>query len=470
MSPTLRLTMYELRPLLRGAGMRLAWVLLILAGLLSIAQGHRQIDNQRAQLNQLPAIHEADIAALKQRFAEGTDSGSMAYYLFLPTGHAPAGWADLAVGLRDSVPVAMKIRMLGLYSQLFDAELVNPRLAAAGGYDFAFFVLLIMPLWLLLLGHGVLARDEEVGTGGLLRAQAASLWKLLLLRITLRWLLTWLLCGLLLGAALLGTAAEADWRVTAAMLSIGLYLGFWAALCAAVVALRRSSLWSATVLLGLWALLVLVLPQGLAAWNERLHPVDDAAAIVLKQREVMHTGWDLPKEVSFERFFQTHPEWQDTPPVTERFHWKWYFAMHQVADDSVRQDVAAYRSQLQARDRFTAMAAILVPSIGLQRSFTGMAGTDLIDHLAYLESIERYHDTLRGYFYPKIFQPAPEHFDDAAYDQVPRHTLHRAQGRWNGPALLGMAAWILALLLAARQLLTRNERRRATISPIPAPL
>lgn len=154
---------------------------------------------------------------------------------------------------------------------------------------------------------------------------------------------------------------------------------------------------------------------------------------------------------------------------TERFHWKWYFAMHQVADDRVRSDVAAYRQRLQDRDGFAEVAGILLPTIGLQRGFIALAATDLVDHLHYLDSVASFHDALRSFFYPRIFQDPPEHFPLEAFELLPVHEAHRGQPRWAAGAALGMLLWTLALLAGARLTLMRTAQPvRATRQAVSA--
>ncbi|MFN3578842.1 MAG: DUF3526 domain-containing protein [Pseudomonas sp.] len=449
MRPIARLALYESRTLLRSRGLWLAWTLLLLAGWLATLQGHAQIQTQRALIEQLPAIHQQDLAYLQQRFPEATEAGNPGYYLFMPTNHPPSAYADLAVGVSDTVPSTMKVRLLGLYSQLFDAELLNPQVASVGPYDFAFFIIFILPVWLILLCHGLLARDEEEGTGPLLRAHSASLWPLLLVRIGLRFLMTLTACLLLLLAASLWIGIEWDGRLLAWAGLVFSYLLFWSAVCCVVVALRRSSVWTAVVLLAIWTLLVLITPATLSAWNEQRYPLSDIAQLVLKQRQVVHTGWDLPKEQTFERFFQNHPEWSETAPVTERFHWKWYYAMHQVGDESIAAELAHYRQQLAQREQADRLASWWLPTVGMQRGLTGLANTDLVDHLVYLDSIAAYHAELRSFYYPLLFDDLPFAPGDVA--RLPRHQMQSPPVRWPLAAGLGMLLWSGLLLMLARR-------------------
>ena len=50
------------------------------------------------------------------------------------------------------------------------------------------------------------------------------------------------------------------------------------------------------------------------------------------------------------RFYAAHPEWADSAPLGPEFHYKWYLAFHQNGDESVAEQVRAYRTGLEARD------------------------------------------------------------------------------------------------------------------------
>lgn len=448
-----RIAGYECQSLLRNRGVWLAWVLLLAAGWLAVVQGHAQMQAQREVIEQLPAIQQQDHAFLERRYAEGTDPGNIGYYLFHPVAHPPSDWASLATGMRDVLPYAMKVRMLGLYSQLFDAELVNPTAASAGSYDFALFLVVVLPIWLIVLCHGVLAREDEEGTGPLLRSQTRALLQILLIRIGLRYALALLACLLLMLAAVLWMDLDWDRTLVAWILLLTAYLTFWASLCCVTVALGRSSLWTAMTLLGAWTLLIVVAPSALATLTEQRHPMDDAALLMLDQRQAVHTGWDMPKETTFERFFVNHPQWLDTPPVTERFHWKWYFAMHQVADESIAKRVVQYQQQLAARERLQQGAAHWLPTVGAVRGFTGLAQSDLADHLAFLDSVADFHKRLRTALYPGIFNVEP--IFPADFSDLPRHEPPASVARMPWGAALGMLFWSLLFLGLTRWRMAR---------------
>lgn len=453
MSALGRLAIYEARALIRHRASWAAWLALFLAGLLAIAQGDRVIEAQRELISELPDLYQQGVQSIQQRPAVGTDPGYTAYYLFHPTSNPPAPLASFSVGIRDSVPYAMQVRMLGLYSQLFDAELINPVSASTGPFDLSFFVIFVLPIWLIVLCHGVLAREEEDGMGPLIRSQSASMWQLLWVRVGLRLGMTVIVLLLLIVVGVVVTSVSPDTELLAWTLLSVLYLVFWACLCGLGVSLGRSSVWTAVMLLAAWAVLILILPSALNTWVERKYPVSDAAALMLEQRQVVHSGWDLPKEDTFERFFVSHPQWSDTPPVTERFHWKWYYAMHQVGDESVQTEVDALWTRLRQRDHLTELLSLFLPPVGAQRGMTGLAQSDLVDHLQYLDSVTAFHGHMRHFFYPLVFNEQP--FPPEYFYRVPTHSMADSQTRWPWLAAAGVVIWSALLLLLTRRRFTR---------------
>src|SRR5690606_11374050 len=129
------------------------------------------------------------------------------------------------------------------------------------------------------------------------------------------------------------------------------YLLFWIAVTVLVGRLGWSSTANAATLAASWLVLVLVLPTLAHVAINRAIPVNQGAEIALAQREMVNRAWDIPREETMRRFYASHPHWADSPPLPPEFHYKWYFAFHQVGDESVAEQVRTYRAGLEARDR-----------------------------------------------------------------------------------------------------------------------
>jgi len=444
--------MFELRQIAHSRLAVAAIVLLALLSALSVWTGLQAVRQQQAALERINASHARDVDAiaakqLKGNEENGAEAGALGYYLPHLTVNPPSPLAFAAIGQRDLQPPALRVRLLGLQAQLYESEPINPELAMPGRFDFAFVLVYLTPLFVIALMHDLVSNEREAGRLRLLAslpAGAADTWRR---RVGLRYALVWLaaLAPLALGAALAGAGVPGFAGVA---LVATLYLAFWFGLAAWVAARARTSSSSAAILLACLVGLTMILPTLADATITRLAPVSKGVELALAQRQAVHGGWDIPKPVTFEKFFRSHPEWKDTAPVTGRFHWKWYYAMHQAGDDAVAADVAQYRASLQRREDWTAAVGWLLAPVNVQVLLHRLAASDLEAQLAYQARIGAFHTRLRTFFYPYLFQERGFKREDLAklpvYDSTAA-TGRLALGQLAGLALMALAALVVGL-------------------------
>lgn len=413
----MRIWLYELRLLLRA---RLAaFALLLLAGLTvaGILAGVAEVDRQRAAIAAIAAPQAEDIGAIATWVDKTRDPGSAAYYSFHPTWDAPSPLAFAAIGMRDVAPYMLRVRALGLEAQIYDGDNFNPQLALPGRFDFAFVLVFLAPLFVIALFHDLASGEREAGRARMLGALPHAGRRLWLRRAGLRFGLVFAALALpfAVAAALTGAAVGA---ILAVLGLIAGYLLFWVALSVLVSRLGWSSVANAATLAAGWLVLVLVLPTlGHVAIN-RAVPVDQGAEIALAQREQVNRAWDIPREETMRRFYTSHPHWAHSRPLTSAFHYKWYFAFHQVGDESVADRVRAWRTGLERRDAAARTLGWVLPSVGVQALLTRLARTDLAAQLAYQDRIRAYHARLREFYYSYLFRDVP--FGKADFARAPR--------------------------------------------------
>ena len=447
--------LFELRLMLHARLARAAILLLLVLSALSVWSGLQATEAQRAALARLESSHRAEFAALAAKHAQGADAGTVAYGTPHLTTNPPPPLAFAAIGQRDLQPVALRVRLLGLQSQLYESEAINPELAMAGRFDFAFLLVYLAPLFVIALVHDLVSSEREAGRLRLLASLpgASGPWRR---RLGLRYALVWLalLLPLAIGVAASGAGAAAFGQLA---LVASLYLLFWFGLAAWVAARARSSAAGAAILLACLVGLGMVAPTLLDAAIARAVPVAKGVELALAQRQEVHGGWDVPKEATFARFFRTHPEWQGTPPVTGRFHWKWYYAMHQAGDDAVAPQVAHYRASLQAREDWTARAGLLLAPVNVQVLLHRLAGTDLRAQLDYQARIAGYHTALRRFFYPYFFHERP--FGRADFARLPAWDAAQPAGSLPGASLAALTMLAISALALGLRALGRADRQ-----------
>ncbi|KHL58431.1 DUF3526 domain-containing protein [Xanthomonas cannabis] len=408
---------YELLLLLRARAAAAGLVLLALLTVCSLLSGQHVIAAQRANIARIAALQQEDTAAVAAYVARSNDAGSAAYYSFHPTWDAPAPLAFAAVGMRDVAPYILRVRALGLEAQIYDGDSYNPELALAGRFDYAFVLVFLLPLFVIALLFDLRSGEREAGRARMLAALPGAGARVWMRRVTVRALAV-LLClavPFVIAASVNGVPLLQQLAVLALTCA---YLLFWVLLAVVVGRLRWRPAAHATALATCWVLLALVAPAlAHVAINEAV-PVTQGTEIARLQREAVNHAWDIPRQATMQRFYARNAQWADSAPLTDAFHYKWYFAFHENGDQQVATQVAAYRQGLVRREALAQRAAMVLPPVALQAALTRLAQTDLRAQLAYQDRIRAYHQRLRTFYYGYLFRDRP--FTRADFERAPR--------------------------------------------------
>jgi len=434
---------HELRLIAHSRLCVAALLILCLLASIALVSGAREVARQRDTLVRLAPLHASDVAAVAQARAKDGDAGYAAYYTFYDTIDPPSAAAFVALGLRDVAPLALRVRALGLQAQLYEGESFNPELALTGRFDFAFVLIYLAPLFIMALLHDLVSGERQSGRLSMLMAMPGAATRLWVRRAGLRLGLALVGLGLPLSVAM-AVMGSGGLALAGAMSVVLAYVAFWGGLCLLVASRHWSSTTQATTLMAGWVLLTLVLPSlANLAITQRI-PVSQGVELMLKQRQNVHGAWDEPREATMQRFFRSHPEWQDTAPLPLKFHWKWYYAFQQLGDESVAAEVAAYRSGLLARQQWTERLGWLLPGVAAQALLHRLADTDLPAQLAYQRRIEAFHVEIRAFYYPYVFNERPFGAEDFA--RRPKYLAPERPPQLAWPLLLPLAGWALGVL------------------------
>ena len=392
----------------------LLWLgIAVLIASLSVFLGLREVAAQRTVLDELIEIDRAERAVKTGLYQ---DWGDVAYYTFHLTYDSPPDFAFAALGQRDTSPWKHRIRALALEGQIYETDADNPDFALIGRFDFAFAASMLAPLLLILLLHDLRSRERAAGRYELLGATAASRGSPWFARAILRVgaLTLCLIVPLWAGGLLAGAGAS---KLALASLIVALHIGFWWGVCAAIDRFAWSSPVNLTALMGAWLALAVVVPAAIESSVEAGVPLPDGGEIMLTQREAVNDAWDLPKPATMNPFVERHPEWADYTEVGLAFEWKWYYAFQQVGDQTAEPLSRAYREGRIRRDRLAGTLAWLSPPALLTRTLQVIAGTSMMDSLAYEQQVRDFHSALRHYYYPRLFRD--EVVSDASLGQRP---------------------------------------------------
>jgi ABC-2 type transport system permease protein len=428
-------------------------VVLLLGGA-AVIHGASRVARERSAIARLEPDLREQVSHLTRITAADDDLGLLLYYLAMPVFQEPSAWAGAAAGLRGVHPGTRHLRFTGLVPQLYQAEVANPAAEHAGHLDLAYVLAFLLPLWIIGLSYDVRSRDSDLGTAALVRSQPLRLSQLVALRLALRAALAAVVAMTVLALAMLTFRAPLDVRALALVVGVLAYVAITFLGVFLVASWNKSSVFNAMLLSGGWIGGAVLLPALVNLVMLVACPVRGGIELTLEQRLDMNGRWDDPKAATMMPFFARHPEWAGAVVPSDRFSWPWYYAAHELGDQSVAPQVAAYRASLEQRARWTARAGLVLPPLGLELLFERLAGTDLSTTLAYRDSIAGYHEQLKQTIYPWIF-----HFQGLSafrQEDLPRHRFASDEVGTSFPGLPGLLANLLLLSalapLAARRL------------------
>ena len=383
---------------------------LIMSGL-AVYGGQQEVNSQLAIIAELIELNDNE---LKLARAEQSDWGGLAYSSFHLVYDEPSSFAFAALGQRENEPWKHRVRALALEGQIYERDVGNPVLALVGSFDFAFFGGVVLPLLLIVLLHDLKSQERESRRLSLLVASSGAASSPFRLRAILIALLVALASAvpLVLGALLSGASMT---TMGASLLVLVLNAGFWSYLCYAVANKEQASATLLGQLLGIWVVLVIVVPTTGRLFIQYAVPVPSGADIQMTQREAVNDAWDLPKEVTMQAFVERHPEWGSYSEVTQPFEWKWYYAFQQVGDQTAEPLSRAYMEGRSSRDQWGWVVAALSPPALFERVYQTLAETDMASQLSYEMQVRQFHKRLRHFYYPRLFLGEP--FD-------PEQTIH----------------------------------------------
>lgn len=390
---------------IRSKGTKIGLLFLLLIGFISLLIGH-QFQQKQKQNSAEAASYQKEHIARNATFHKD-EMGLLLYYIKFSLVNQTLPLNALAIGQRDVNPSIQSVNIRALEGQKYDSELNNPNNLLLGNLDFSFVLIYLFPLLIIAFTYNVVSEEKESGTWKIVATQSNNTFVYVLKLFYIRILTFVLLLIILLFVAVLFLQIPLDQSFfTFCLLSI-LYLLFWFAVSFYIVSLQKNSNFNAVILLSIWLFLIIILPATINSYLVNKYPVPEAFELALKQRNAYHEKWDMDKKATMEKFYQHYPQFKSYVLPDTKFSWLWYFAMQQMGDDESAIESKKLETKLQQRNELGAFVAQFIPSLHTQIQLNEIAKSDLGNQLLFLKETQQFHEKLRLYFYPKIFDNAP---------------------------------------------------------------
>jgi hypothetical protein len=286
--------------------------------------------------------------------------------------------ADVTAGRSATDPAVASITLRSRPDTLFRRlSLENPERLMRGSLDLAFIAIVVAPLLLIALGHGLFSADRETGAARLVLAQAGGLGPLLVARSLPR--LALVVLPLLLALAILVvTGPDLPGRAAAAAGWAGVAVALLAAWWGAILWVNSRAVGTDTAALALvsgWALFTLVLPVVVAANGQLLHPAPSRLAemAAVRAAEIAASGaWE-----------NDHPDVASSETQARRASVARAAGIAAQVEAAVAPVAMRFAGALAAQQQATAAMAWAVPPLLAGQAMADASGTGLSAALAF---------------------------------------------------------------------------------------
>ncbi|QYF87377.1 ABC transporter permease subunit [Brevundimonas sp. PAMC22021] len=323
-------------------------------------------------------VEEAGVARLEARAAWAkAEAGPAAEAVLLPTRLVvPLHLArpvlpDFSAGRSRLEPTGANVRLTSRPDALFTRYQVgNAEAAFRGEIDLAFVATVLAPLLLIGLGYGVFTSDRESGLARLWLAQAGSPLGLLAIRSLNR--LTIVFAPILFAAGVLWLAGP---HMAERAMPVAVWLGiallgllFWWAVILLVNAFARAAETAALVLIGLWTVLVFVVPIASTAVADLLNPLPSRFEQIAAARST---------EVRASREYDDdHPELSSATLQGRRATVIKGVEVRRAISDALAPAVARHEARASAQRRLLGWTQLLSPSAVSAEALSRVSRTD----------------------------------------------------------------------------------------------
>ncbi|HEX8017829.1 MAG TPA: DUF3526 domain-containing protein [Flavobacterium sp.] len=389
---------------IRSKGTKIGLLFLLGNGFISLLIGHQFQEKQDRNIKEAATYQKEHIARNAEYHSD--EMGLLLYYIKFSLVNKTFPINSLAIGQRDVNPSIQSVTIRGLEGQKYDSELNNPNNLMLGNIDFSFVLIYLFPLLIIAFTYNVISEEKESGTWKIVATQSNNtfLYILKLFYIRILSLMALLTFTLFIAVFLLNIPLDNS-LFTFYTISI-LYILFWFAVCFFIVSLQKNSNFNAVILLTIWLFLIIILPATINTYIVNKYPVPEALELTLKQRNAYHEKWDMDKKATMNKFYSHYPQFKRYILPDTEFSWLWYYAMQQMGDDESAVQSKELETKLKQRNEAGQNIAQFIPTLHTQIQLNEIAKSDLGNQLLFMEKTNQFHEKLRLYFYPKIFDNA----------------------------------------------------------------
>lgn len=409
-----RIWQSEWRRLLRTSVLPLLLLLFVITSGYALYYGRTVVSARTAALDSLRQDYDRQYQTLleqlradtatpkgKAEHTAATHPAVIDYRLHRSAYHPPVAFSGMATGISDIArnyyPVTIKQNYVPL-----EEKINNPMKLLSGNFDLSFLLIYLLPLMAIALSYNLLSQEKEQGTLSLLVIQRGTVTGLLLVRLLLHYGILMLLVLLAtLAGLLLSPPAAFHWQHLGAWMGVtAAYTACWMAVIWLVLSWNASSAVNLVTLLGVWLLIVVLIPAVCQFIIARSYAPDNTAANASRQREIDFEAWEVPQRQLLDSFYVDYPQYRNA-------------RAYDTSDASMRRGMAYFQLVEKRMGRVLApqeaarmhdMALVNAsyrynPAVYTQSLLNSIARNDVADYDHFRYEATQFHTRWKEYFY-----------------------------------------------------------------------
>ena len=197
------------------------------------------------------------------------------------------------------------------FSTVNDFE--NPINLTFGSFDLTFVLVFLLPLFVIALNYDLISSEREQGTLALLLSQPLNSKRIFLFKTLSKFFIIALIISALLFPLLLFIGIKSNTIFPYAIVFATLvYTLFWFVLSFLINLFNQSSAFNALACIGLWLLLVVIVPTQLSMVSELAYPIPSRAALMNEIRQ-FDVAFEANKEAILIDYFQKNSQYTRKP-------------------------------------------------------------------------------------------------------------------------------------------------------------
>ena len=373
----------------------------------------------------------------------------------------PESLSFIATGQSDMYTHFKSPKVYGNNFALDYAEMINPVQLLFGNFDIAFVLIYILPLLIIAFTYNILSREKELGTLRIIAAQPISTFSWLFQKLVIRFLFFSAITTFILCVTIVIFSTEASVNVFDLLglflLAISYYL-FWFVMTFIVNIKINDSSKNALTLVGLWLLIVLVIPATINQIGNALYPIPSRLNMINEIRAIKKESEAKQDEI-MDTYLRNHPELAQGNDKKQFGFWHNYFASEKVMEEKTEPLLKKYDLQLKKQQKFIMAFQFASPAIIVQQSLNKIAATSEMHYNDFKKQVFEFSKQWRNYLKPILFRQ--EKFTVKNYYELPKfYYQNRIKHRiWLNVFILFSINGIILLIFGGKKLVNKLPHR-----------